>query len=141
MTDSRLSRWAGHAQHKSLPRRGGARRCPLRLQWRSSPDQTPTTSATNRTAGATQDAEGRYESAQDIVDALNQAGFTVSGPQKNDEASYVTEVGGSAYEFTVTDSAEHAAPDSAGINMFPNAEALRQPGPQAAALPRRSRRC
>ncbi|MFE0733093.1 hypothetical protein ACFW2X_33640 [Streptomyces antibioticus] len=90
-----------------------------------SPDRTTTTSATNRTPGATQGAEGRYESAQGIVDALNQAGFTVSEPQKNDGASYVTEVGGAGYEFTVTDSAEHAAPDSAGINMFPNAEALR----------------
>ncbi|MEU3277882.1 hypothetical protein [Streptomyces antibioticus] len=90
-----------------------------------SPDRTPATSATSSSPRATQDAQGRYESAQDIVDALNRAGFTASGPQKNDEASYVTEVGGSAHDFTVIDSTEQTAPDNAGINMFPNAEALR----------------
>lgn len=63
-----------------------------------------------------------YDSAQDIADALTAAGLTVSKPQEETAESYISKVGGTAYNFTVTDSGQ--ASGDAGINMFPNAEAL-----------------
>jgi len=67
---------------------------------------------------------GRYDSAQDIADALTSAGLTVSKPQEETEKTYISEVGGTAYNFTVTDQDGKAAPGNAGINLFPNPEAL-----------------
>ncbi|MGW2770513.1 hypothetical protein [Streptomyces sp. NPDC001275] len=43
--------------------------------------------------------------------------------RENTDGSYITDVGGKAYDFTVTDKG-HTAPGEAGINMFPNPEAL-----------------
>ena len=67
---------------------------------------------------------GTYDSAQDIADALTSAGLTVSKPQEETEKTYISEVGGTAYNFTVTDQDGKAAPGNAGINLFPNPEAL-----------------
>ncbi|MCM8550053.1 hypothetical protein [Streptomyces sp. STCH 565 A] len=63
-----------------------------------------------------------YDSAQDIADALKAAGLKASKPQKDAEKSYITEVGGTSYTFTVTD--ENHDGGETLINMFPNPEAL-----------------
>ncbi|MEU2598437.1 hypothetical protein ABZ669_14595 [Streptomyces hirsutus] len=66
----------------------------------------------------------RYDSAKDIADALAEAGLTTSEPQEETGENYIAKVGGTAYTFTVTDQ-DGQAPGSAGINMFPNPEALK----------------
>ncbi|GHA01529.1 hypothetical protein GCM10010389_46130 [Streptomyces echinoruber] len=80
----------------------------------ASPAKRPAT-----TAGAR-----HYASAQDIADALDKAGFTVSMLHKDTESTYITQVGGTAYDFTVTDKAGQPAAGDSGINMFPNQQAL-----------------
>ncbi|MFD6740724.1 hypothetical protein ACWDX8_13330 [Streptomyces anthocyanicus] len=67
---------------------------------------------------------GHYETAQDIADALKAAGLTVSQPQEQKDASYITKVGGTPYSLTITDGDGPAAGE-AGINLFPNPEALK----------------
>ena len=65
---------------------------------------------------------GTYDSAQDIADALAAAGLKVSKPQEEAGDSYITQVGGTPWNFTVTD--QDTAAGDAAINMFPNAAAL-----------------
>ena len=65
---------------------------------------------------------GTYDSAQDIADALAAAGLKVSKPQEETGDSYITQVGGTPWNFTVTD--QDTAAGDAAINMFPNAAAL-----------------
>ena len=65
-----------------------------------------------------------YTSAQQIADALQAGGFTVSMLHKSSEATYITEVGGTSYDFTVTDKDGQPAAGDAGINVFPNHQAL-----------------
>ncbi|MEU2924195.1 hypothetical protein ABZ636_03910 [Streptomyces sp. NPDC007251] len=65
----------------------------------------------------------QFASAQAVADALQTHGFTVSMLHK-DDGTYISDVGGSAYDFTVTDKAGKPAAGDAGINMFPNHEAL-----------------
>jgi hypothetical protein len=67
-------------------------------------------------------AAGTYDSAQDIADALAAAGLKVSKPEADTGDSYITRVGGTPYNFTVTD--QDTAAGDAAINMFPNAAAL-----------------
>lgn len=85
---------------------------------------TKPSAANAPTAAPTQKpADGHhYTSAQDIADALKAAGLTVSKLQKDTGDNYISQVGGSAYNFTVTDHGQ--APGTAGINMFPNPQAL-----------------
>ncbi|MER6291146.1 hypothetical protein [Streptomyces sviceus] len=85
---------------------------------------TASTPADSTSAGASPAKAGHYVSAQDIADALTAAGLTVSKPQKETEKNYISEVGGTAHNFTVTDQAGKATHGTAGINMFPNPEAL-----------------
>ncbi|MFJ8021423.1 hypothetical protein [Streptomyces sp. NPDC096311] len=85
---------------------------------------TASTPAASTSASASAAKAGHYGSAQDIGDALAAAGLTVSKPEKESEKNYISEVGGTAYNFTVTDQAGKATHGTAGINMFPNAEAL-----------------
>ena len=66
-----------------------------------------------------------YASAQAIADKLDKAGLTVSMIHKNTDATYVTDVGGTAWDFTVNDVAGTPPPGDSGINMFPNADALK----------------
>ncbi|QTD96984.1 hypothetical protein [Streptomyces cyanogenus] len=70
------------------------------------------------------DGSRHYSSAQQIADALQTHGMTVSMLHKSSEDTYISEVGGSSYDFTVSDKAGQPAPGDAGINMFPNREAL-----------------
>ncbi|MFG3323736.1 hypothetical protein ACGF3J_37395 [Streptomyces sp. NPDC048171] len=84
------------------------------------PDETATASSSPAPASPA-DARG-YDSAQAIADALAGAGLKVSKPQENTEQTYISEVGGKAYKLTITDGDQ--APGEAGINMFPNPEAL-----------------
>jgi len=64
-----------------------------------------------------------YSSAQQIADALQAHGLTVSMLHKS-EGTYISDVGGKAYDFTVTDKAGKPAVGDAGINMFPNREGM-----------------
>lgn len=66
----------------------------------------------------------RFASAQEVADALQAHGFTVSMLHKTTDDTYIGEVGGSSYDFSVTDKAGHPTPGDSGINMFPNHEAL-----------------
>jgi hypothetical protein len=84
---------------------------------------TASTPASSTSASTSAAKAGHYANAQDIADALTAAGLTVSKPEKETEKNYISEVGGTAYNFTVTDKAKAAG--TAGINMFPNAEALK----------------
>ncbi|MET7731226.1 hypothetical protein ABZT02_07640 [Streptomyces sp. NPDC005402] len=84
---------------------------------------TASTPASSPSASTSPAKAGHYASAQDIADALSAAGLTVSKPEKETEKNYISEVGGTSYNFTVTDQASKAA-GTAGINMFPNPEAL-----------------
>ncbi|GAA1065216.1 hypothetical protein [Streptomyces asiaticus] len=85
-------------------------------------DVKPSTSiSTSQSATA---GSHRYDSAQQIADALQAGGLTVSMLHKTSEDTYISEVGGTAYDFTVTDKAGKPAPGDSGINMFPNHEAL-----------------
>ena len=70
-------------------------------------------------------APRHYASAQAIADALTKAHFTVSMLHKDTDAGYIAQVGGTAYDFTVTDKAGQPAPGDGGINMFPNADSLK----------------
>lgn len=70
-------------------------------------------------------APRHYTSPQAIADALTKAGFTVSMLHKDTDAGYIAQVGGAAYDFTVTDKAGQPAPGDGGINMFPNADSLK----------------
>jgi hypothetical protein len=65
----------------------------------------------------------QFATAQAVADALHAHGFTVSMLHK-DDGTYISDVGGSAYDFTVTDKAGKPAAGDSGINMFPNHEAL-----------------
>jgi hypothetical protein len=85
---------------------------------------TATTPASSPSADASAAKAGHYASAQDIADALTAAGLTVSKPEKETVKNYISEVGGTAYNFTVTDQAGKATHGTAGINMFPNPETL-----------------
>ncbi|MFJ4735272.1 hypothetical protein ACIP6V_23865 [Streptomyces sp. NPDC088770] len=70
-------------------------------------------------------AAHHYTTGQDIADDLKAAGFTVTKPRENTDGSYIADVGGTAYDFTVTDKTHQPAPGDAGINLFPNPEALK----------------
>lgn len=91
------------------------------------PEKTKTVDAKpSTTAAASHSASTgghHYGSAQQIADALQSHGFTVSMLHKSD-GTYISEVGGTAYDFTVTDKTGKPAPGDSGINMFPNREAL-----------------
>jgi len=92
------------------------------------PEKTTTGSTTahaSRTAPAAKARAQRYGTAQQIADALEKAGLTVSMVHKETDDTYITEVGGTAYDFTVSDKAGRPAPGDSGINMFPNTEALK----------------
>lgn len=65
-----------------------------------------------------------YGSARQIADALQSHGLTVSMLHKDTSDTYISEEGGSVYDFTVTDKASQPAAGDAGINMFPNHETL-----------------
>ncbi|HEX4813356.1 MAG TPA: hypothetical protein VFV66_11450 [Nonomuraea sp.] len=69
-------------------------------------------------------AARELDTAQGIVDALNDAGFTASTPKERTDGGYVSKVGGTSYGLTITDKAGQTAPGETGINMFPNPEAL-----------------
>ncbi|MEU9597219.1 hypothetical protein AB0E06_10445 [Streptomyces sp. NPDC048109] len=86
----------------------------------SSTPPAPTGSPAAATTNAP--AAGHYETAQDIADALKAAGLTVTQPKEDKSASYVTEVGGKSYTFTVTD--QNGDGGDTLINLFPNPEAL-----------------
>ena len=91
------------------------------------PEKTTTDSKPQTAAAASRSATAsahRYTSAQQIADALQAGGLTVSMLHKSSEDTYISEVGGTAYDFTVTDKAGKPAPGDAGINVFPNHEAL-----------------
>ncbi|MER7968691.1 hypothetical protein ABTX35_06720 [Streptomyces sp. NPDC096080] len=88
-------------------------------------DTQPSSASTSVASPSASAAKAHsYTTAQDIADALKAAGLTVSKLKKETEETYISKVGGTAYNFTVTDKAGKAAPGTAGINMFPNAEAL-----------------
>ena len=84
-------------------------------------DKPKATTAASTPASSPAD-DGTYTSAQGIADALKAAGLTVTTPKENTGQTYISEVGGKAYTFTVTDGDQ--APGEAGINLFPNPEAL-----------------
>jgi len=84
-------------------------------------DQAATKPNTPAASAAAAD-DHRYDTAQDIADALTDAGFKVTKPQKKAGESYITKVGGSGYALTITDQSQPAG--QAGINMFPNPQAL-----------------
>jgi len=65
-----------------------------------------------------------YSSAQKIADTLEAHGLTVSMLHKSTEDTYISEVGGSSYDFTVSDKAGQPAVGDSGINLFPNTKAL-----------------
>ncbi|MGJ5826051.1 hypothetical protein [Streptomyces ossamyceticus] len=67
----------------------------------------------------------QLDTAPNIADALNDAGFTASTPKERTDESYITKVGGKSYGLTITDKAGQAAAGESGINMFPNAESLK----------------
>jgi hypothetical protein len=65
-----------------------------------------------------------YSSAQKIADTLETHGLTVSMLHKSSDDTYISEVGGTTYDFTVSDKAGQPAVGDSGINLFPNAKAL-----------------
>jgi hypothetical protein len=81
--------------------------------------QTTVTASHSATPGG-----HHYGSAQQIADVLQAHGFTVSMLRKSSEDTYISEEGGTVYDFTVTDKAGQPAAGDSGINMFPNREAL-----------------
>jgi len=83
-------------------------------------DSKPQAAAASHSAAS---AKPQYGSAQQIADALQSHGFTVSMLHKSD-GTYISEVGGTAYDFTVSDKAGKPAAGDSGINVFPNHEAL-----------------
>ncbi|MEU7399725.1 hypothetical protein [Streptomyces sp. NPDC044948] len=80
------------------------------------PSKSPAAATTNAPSA------GHYETAQDIADALKDAGLTVTQPKEDKSASYITEVGGTSYTLTVTDQNQDGGDTL--INLFPNPEAL-----------------
>ncbi|MBQ0947663.1 hypothetical protein [Streptomyces sp. RK76] len=80
------------------------------------PSKSPAAATTNAPS------TGHYETAQDIADALKDAGLTVTQPKEDKSASYITEVGGTSYTLTVTDQNQDGGDTL--INLFPNPEAL-----------------
>jgi hypothetical protein len=70
-------------------------------------------------------AARRLDTAPNIAAALNDAGLNASTPEEKTDESYITKVGGTAYGLTITDKADQTAPGDSGINLFPNAEALK----------------
>lgn len=64
-----------------------------------------------------------YTSAQAIADKMAAAGFTVSALHK-DTGTAISSMGGTVYNLAISQKTEKAAPDSSGINMFPNHETL-----------------
>ena len=64
-----------------------------------------------------------YTSAQAIADKLAAAGFTVSALHA-DTGTAISSMGGTVYNLAISQKTEKAAPDSSGINMFPNHETL-----------------
>lgn len=91
------------------------------------PDKTSTDSKAQTQVATSADTAvsgHRYSSAQEIVDALQAGGLTVSMLHKSSEDTYISEVGGTAHDFTVTDKAGQPAAGDSGINMFPNHETL-----------------
>jgi hypothetical protein len=87
----------------------------------SSSDDAKDSSSGNSSAPAAR----QLDTAPNIAAALNDAGLTASEPQERTDASYITKVGGTSYGLTITDKASQTAPGESGINMFPNAEALK----------------
>lgn len=85
-------------------------------------DPKPAASTPAATASAEAAAAHGYDNAQDIADALADAGLKTSKPQQSADAGYIGEVGGTAYTFTVTDQKQDGG--EAYINLFPNPEAL-----------------
>lgn len=81
--------------------------------------------ATATACSSDKPAVRHYSSAQKIADALTKAGFTVSMLHKSTDGGYISQVGGTAYDFTVSDKAGQPAAGDSGINMFPNADALK----------------
>ncbi|MEU9065463.1 hypothetical protein AB0D60_01015 [Streptomyces sp. NPDC048306] len=88
----------------------------------SSAPPAPSNSPAAATTNAPPADAGHYETAQDIADALAEAGFKVTEPKEDKSASYITEVGGKSYTFTVTD--QNGDGGDTLINLFPNPEAL-----------------
>jgi hypothetical protein len=88
----------------------------------SDDSSTSATDTPKKTAASSPADAGTYDSAQDIADALKAAGLTVTPPEEETGDSYITQVGGTPYNFTVTD--QDTAAGDAAINMFPNPEAL-----------------
>jgi hypothetical protein len=70
-------------------------------------------------------AARQLDTAPNIAAALNDAGLIASTPKERTRESYITKVGGTSYGLTITDKGGQAAPGESGINMFPNAEALK----------------
>jgi hypothetical protein len=89
----------------------------------SSGGQPKTIRVTQTVTASPKPASHQFASAQAVADALHAHGFTVSMLHK-DDGTYISDVGGKAYDFTVTDKAGKPAAGDAGINMFPNHEAL-----------------
>lgn len=82
------------------------------------------------TAAATACSSGKptvhhYRSAQQIADTLDAHGLTVSMLHKSTEDTYINQVGGTTYDFTVTDKAGQPAVGDSDINLFPNTQALK----------------
>ncbi|MEH0520559.1 hypothetical protein QBA38_16245 [Streptomyces stelliscabiei] len=67
----------------------------------------------------------QLDTAPNIAAALNEAGLNASTPKERTDEGYVSKVGGKSYGLTITDKAGQDAPGETGINMFPNAEALK----------------
>ncbi|MEU9215403.1 hypothetical protein AB0D47_02540 [Streptomyces sp. NPDC048376] len=82
----------------------------------------PNSPAATSAASAAPAGDRHYETAQDIADALKAAGLTVTQPEEDKGASYITEVGGTSYKLTVTDQNQDGGETL--INLFPNPEAL-----------------
>ena len=79
----------------------------------------------SNSSGSSAPAARKLDTAPNIAAALNDAGLTASTPQERTDASYITKVGGTSYGLTITAKAGKTAPGESGINMFPNAEALK----------------
>ncbi|MEU9220153.1 hypothetical protein AB0D47_26850 [Streptomyces sp. NPDC048376] len=82
----------------------------------------PSSPAAASAASAAPAGARHYETAQDIADALKDAGLTVTKPEEDGSASYITEVGGKSYTLTVTN--QNGDGGETLINLFPNPEAL-----------------
>ncbi|MER5911917.1 hypothetical protein ABT124_15765 [Streptomyces sp. NPDC001982] len=78
----------------------------------------PTAATNAATAAAAPTANAAPVTAQTLVHELRAAGFTATIKADTD-SNYVTQVGGSAYSLKLKET-----PGTAGINMFPNPEAL-----------------